>query len=324
MLLYVQNFALGHPNVQALLADDTEEFDLILFDVHGGDPLLGLAAFYGAPAVGLSTMSINKWATDLVGSPTTSSIIPHMYTDYTEEMSFNERYINLVTGICDYYLKRYSFVYNADIIQKRWLPYNPNLLDIQQPRVSMVLANSHHTIAGLRPLQPNLIEVGGLHIDFNENVTIKYPTILNDYLKNSKNGLIYFSLGSNIQTNGLELNMLRAILKAFTPIKQRILFKWEGGSLPGPPRNMILSHWFPQRDLFAQADIRVFITHGGTHSALEAIYYGIPIIGIPFVGEQYIHVNNAVKHGYGILLEYNNVTATSLTWAIEEILNNNK
>lgn len=38
--------------------------------------------------------------------------------------------------------------------------------DIADPHnTSLILVNTHYTIDGVRPLTPNVIEVGGIHID---------------------------------------------------------------------------------------------------------------------------------------------------------------
>jgi UDP:flavonoid glycosyltransferase YjiC (YdhE family) len=49
---------------------------------------------------------------------------------------------------------------------------------------------------------------------------------------------------------------------------------------------------------------------------------GIPIIGIPILGDQRLNMAKAVSEGYGILLEYVDITAESLSSAIKEVLDN--
>jgi len=47
-------------------------------------------------------------------------------------------------------------------------------------------------------------------------------------------------------------------------------------------------------------------------------------VGIPLLGDQKLNMARAVAAGYGILLDYDNVTAESLDWALKEALENSR
>jgi UDP:flavonoid glycosyltransferase YjiC (YdhE family) len=47
-------------------------------------------------------------------------------------------------------------------------------------------------------------------------------------------------------------------------------------------------------------------------------------VGIPLLGDQKLNMARAVAAGYGILLDYANVTAESLDWALKEALENSR
>ena len=74
----------------------------------------------------------------------------------------------------------------------------------------------------------------------------------------------------------------------------------------------------------AHPNVRLFITHGGLLSTQETIYWGVPVVGIPVLGDQKLNMARAVAAGYGILLDYANVTAESLDWALKEVLENSR
>lgn len=57
-------------------------------------------------------------------------------------------------------------------------------------------------------------------------------------------------------------------------------------------------------------------------SVMESVSQGVPVIGIPIFGDQRKNVFQAVNSGYGIFLEIANLTATSLNWALDEIITN--
>lgn len=57
-------------------------------------------------------------------------------------------------------------------------------------------------------------------------------------------------------------------------------------------------------------------------STTEAIYHGVPIVGIPLYGDQLTNVANAENNGIGLGLPYGQLTEEKLTNLIEEVLTN--
>jgi UDP:flavonoid glycosyltransferase YjiC (YdhE family) len=66
------------------------------------------------------------------------------------------------------------------------------------------------------------------------------------------------------------------------------------------------------------------MTHGGLLSTQEAIYAGVPIVGIPIFGDQRMNVLRAVKAGYGVMVSIKNITRSSILEAIEVGLNDER
>jgi len=59
-------------------------------------------------------------------------------------------------------------------------------------------------------------------------------------------------------------------------------------------------------------------------SLLEAITRGVPVVGIPIYGDQRPNMARAVKEGYGLVVDFNNITTELLTWAIQEAIESSK
>lgn len=70
--------------------------------------------------------------------------------------------------------------------------------------------------------------------------------------------------------------------------------------------------------------MKLFISHGGLLSCTEATYFGVPLLAIPIYGDQYHNAKTLHERGQGIMLEYNNITESSLTLSIKEVLGNPK
>ena len=68
----------------------------------------------------------------------------------------------------------------------------------------------------------------------------------------ASDGVIYFSMGSNLESSQMPDYKRDALLEAFSELKQQVLWKWEKESLPGQPSNVRLGKWFPQADILGK------------------------------------------------------------------------
>lgn len=48
----------------------------------------------------------------------------------------------------------------------------------------------------------------------------------------------------------------------------------------------------------------LLITHGGFMSYMEATYFGVPLIGIPLFGDQFLTMDLAAVRGRGIMVDF--------------------
>lgn len=319
---FITNYTLQHEVVQNLLKSPTEHFDVVIMEVFLSEAMLGFGQHFNAPTIGFSTFGASKWTTDMVGSPSPLSYVPHPFLTFTDKMTFVERLCNTIFTTFEnigysLYLPRQSEIYEAAFPEKNKTP----LAELRS-NVALVLLNNHFTMSYPRPYSPNMIEIGGIHI--NRKAPNELPKDIKEFLDSAEHGVVYFSMGSNIQSTQLPTVVRDGILKSFSKLKQKVLWKWEDTNLPGKPDNVFISEWFPQDDILAHPNIKAFITHGGLLSSTESIYHGVPIIGIPVFGDQFLNMARAVNNGYGLSISYPNLTESSLSWALHELLSNTK
>lgn len=318
----ITNFTLSHPAVQKLLHDPSEHFDVIVLEFFLTDAMLGFGQHFNAPVVGYSTFGASKWTTDLVGTPSPLSYVPHPFLSFTDKMTFVQRIGNTLFSAMDEIVHRFYFPTQVGLYETIFPGKNkPDLVKLRT-NVSLVLLNNHFTLNYARPYAPNMIEIGGIHINRDEPKEL--PRDIKEFIESAKHGVIYFSMGSNIKSSQLPEEVRNGLLKAFSKLKERVLWKWEEEHLPGKSDNLLINAWFPQDDILAHPNVKLFITHGGLLSSTEAVYHGVPIIGIPVFGDQHLNMARAVNNGYAINIAYTNLTETSISWALKEMLNNNK
>lgn len=138
------------------------------------------------------------------------------------------------------------------------------------------------------------------------------------------NGIIYFSLGDSIKSSDLPEEKLEAFLKVFDSMKD-VLILWKFESIALRERhgtNVIIGPWLPQQEILNHKNLKVFITHGGLLSSMEALNYGKPIIGVPFFNDHRFNMARVVSQGYGLTLDYDSLSEASLKDAIGAIFNN--
>ena len=69
---------------------------------------------------------------------------------------------------------------------------------------------------------------------------------------------------------------------------------------------------------------RLFITHGGLNSVIEALYYGVPMLEVPLFADQFLNVNALIKKNMALKMDYRKISEKSLSGALYAILHNPK
>lgn len=133
----------------------------------------------------------------------------------------------------------------------------PTVQELYQ-NISLILVNSHSSTSKPRPMMPGIVYFGGAHIKPPKAL----PAALQEFIDNSEHGVILFSLGSFLQSSDLPKEKVDIFLKAFSKLKQRVIWKYEDESLVAPP-NVLIKKWLPQSDILAHPNVVLFITHGG-------------------------------------------------------------
>lgn len=79
-----------------------------------------------------------------------------------------------------------------------------------------------------------------------------------------------------------------------------------------------LHYWFLCFKTTAHPNCRLFITHGGIHSLLEAVHFNVPILGVPVFPDQFMNMPLAEECGFGKMIRLEQITVESLFLAIQE------
>lgn len=72
----------------------------------------------------------------------------------------------------------------------------------------------------------------------------------------------------------------------------------------------------------AHPNVKVFISHGGLIGTQEAVFHGVPIIGVPIYGDQYNNLLIAQNAGMGKILKYHDITEERFENILRAVLEN--
>lgn len=82
----------------------------------------------------------------------------------------------------------------------------------------------------------------------------------------------------------------------------------------------MIVEWMPQKDLLGHQQTRVFVAHGGTNGVQEAIYHGVPVLGIPLFFDQYDNLLRLQERGAGKIIKLNEINSQSFEQGLNELL----
>lgn len=70
-----------------------------------------------------------------------------------------------------------------------------------------------------------------------------------------------------------------------------------------PSSCSIDSSWAPQNDILGHPATKAYLTASGIHSVYEAVFHGVPMLGMPIQREQLYNARRMTWMGVGILLQ---------------------
>ncbi|KAI8044027.1 hypothetical protein M5D96_000176 [Drosophila gunungcola] len=215
------------------------------------DALCGLAAFLEVPIIGMAPYGTDWKIDELVGNISPISYLQSPSSHFHNLETYGGRLSHFVERSITWINYKWRHVEKQKALYKKYLPNiaNKHTLAETSRNFALVLVNQHFTLAPPRPYVPNMIEVGGMHVDPDPK---PLPKELEAFIQGAGDaGVIYFSLGTNVKSKSLSEDRRKLMLNTFSHLPQRVLWKFENGQLP----------------------VRLFITHGGLLSTIESIHH---------------------------------------------------
>nr|AEW43123.1 UDP-glycosyltransferase UGT40D1 [Helicoverpa armigera] len=310
-------------NVQKILTDPNEKFDLVIAEWMMSEIPAGIGAVYDCPFIWISSVEIHWILLRFIDQAPNPAFTVDIMTTYTPPLNFVQRAIELWNQvkltvlnyvILDRIQDNVYSTYLAPIVEKRGR--KAPTLDELRYNVSMIFSNAYVDTSSALSLPQSHKYIGGYHID--EKVK-PLPEDLQKLMDGAKNGVIYFSMGSNLKSADMPDELKASLVEMFGSLPYTVLWKFEE-VLPNLPSNIHILKWAPQQSILAHPNLRVFITHGGLLSTTETVHFGVPIIGIPVFADQFINVHRAEIRGFAKRVDLSYTMAGELKKAILEVV----
>ncbi|XP_053674279.1 UDP-glycosyltransferase UGT5-like [Anopheles nili] len=319
--LETAEYAFSRKNVMNFLRNDRTQFDLLLAEQFYQEAYLMLAHKYKVPIVSIGTFGFAQYMGPMMGLMNAWSHVPHEFLPYTDHMTLPQRAYNSLVSTYELLLRSWYYLPQQEAMVAKYFSFLPGplpSLSELEKQVSVILLNSYPPLTTTRAKVPGLVQVGGLHIKPPKPL----PQDLKTFIDGAKDGVIYFSLGTNLRSADLPPEKLAVILKVFGAMKQRVVWKFEDERIQNLPSNVMVRNWLPQSDILGHRNVKVFITHGGLLGTQEGVHRAVPMVGIPIYCDQHLNMNKATLGGYAVKLYFPNITEESFRWALEEVLYN--
>ncbi|XP_043483367.1 UDP-glucosyltransferase 2-like [Leptopilina heterotoma] len=315
---------MGSEEMQNILQNSLKErsYDLVISEFFGATCFFGIGNFLQVPVVAVISIPEPIWAMNAMALPFSTAFYPSTMMDIGSIETFSDRLKNTLSK----YIALWLFCWYTDkpqteAMRKYLSPQIPSIREVEKG-ISLLVTNNFHSLYGIHPITPDVIEVGGIHIGQNED---KLSPELENWMEQSTSGVVYLSFGTAIRVETLPKETILAFYSSFAKIAPvRILMKIKDKHLlpPGLPENVKILPWLPQIQVLGHKNTRAFITHCGLLGLQESLYFGVPIIGIPLHSDQFRNVQIFVTKNMGIRIDYGEITEKSLDNALEGILNN--
>uniref|UniRef100_A0A8C6SKV7 UDP-glucuronosyltransferase n=1 Tax=Neogobius melanostomus TaxID=47308 RepID=A0A8C6SKV7_9GOBI len=204
-----------------------------------------------------------RWVTSSDGqfmlAPSPLSYIPVPGSGLTDRMDFFQRVKNILfyglTLVQQYFLVGPSY----DALCEKYIEGGCDIVSLLQD-ADIWLFRSDFVFDFPRPTMPNVIYMGG----FQCKPAQPLPADLEDFVQ-----------------------MADEIASVFAKLPQKVIWRHIGPRPSTLGNNTMIVDWMPQKDLLGHSQTKVFVAHGGTNGVQEAIYHGVPVLGIPLFFDQF-------------------------------------
>lgn len=251
-------------------------------------------------------------------APSPLSYTPQLFSQYTDNMDFFQRLINIIRHSMLVYMYHYVSNPPYQAVCNQYFGPDVNVMSLMQGS-DLWLMRTDFTFEFPRPTMPNVVYIGG----FQGKPSKPLPSDLEEFMQSSgEHGVVIMTLGTLLGDLGPEISEI--IASAFANIPQKVMWRHIGKRPTTLGNNTMLVKWMPQNDILGHPKTKAFVAHGGTNGLYEAMYHGVPVLGIPLIFDQDDNMMRLKARGVAETVEVATLDVESMTSALKNILDPEK
>ena len=289
-----------------------ENYDLVLTD-----PAMGGGVFL-AHYLSLPLVYNVRWLCQGEGhfaiAPSPLSYVPLPGLELTDRMSFLQRVWNVLSYSISYLQVAVYIGPHYSVLAHRFFGPDVDYFTLFQA-ADLWLMRLDFVFEFPRPTMPNVIYMGG----FQCKPAKPLPQDLEEFVQSSgEHGVIIMSLGTLV--GKLPHDLVDEIAAAFAQLPQKVIWRHTGERPATLGNNTLLVDWMPQNDLLGHPKTRVFVAHGGTNGVQEAMYHGVPILGLPLMFDQPDNLSKMSARGAAKVVDIFTMDRNIFLQGLQEII----
>ncbi|XP_031136736.1 UDP glucuronosyltransferase 5 family, polypeptide D1 [Sander lucioperca] len=288
------------------------QFDLVLTDPAIAPGVI-LAKYLKLPVV-LNVRWITSGEGHFAIAPSPVSYIPAPGSGLTDKMNFIQRVKNILFYGVVAFQQKFMVGPSYDALCDKYIQGGCDIIQLLQ-EADIWLFRSDFVFEFPRPTMPNVIYIGG----FQCKPAQPLPADLEEFVQSAgEHGVIIMTLGTLV--NALPKEAADEIASVFAKMPHKVIWRHKGNCPSTLGNNTLIVDWMPQKDLLGHPQTKVFVAHGGTNGVQEAIYHGVPVLGIPLFFDQYDNLLRLQERGAGKIIQLADVNGHSFEQGINEVL----
>lgn len=151
---------LAHPEVQKILKNEKEQFDIVLVEpVFPG--MIFFAERFKCPLIQILSLDAPSEYYYMYGNPVHPVLNPDFMLPFYGELTFMERLISTAYVSFSLYYNRYKFFPTQEAAAKKHFGENYPNAEAILSNASLMFVNTDSVLHSVRPLLPNVIQIGG-------------------------------------------------------------------------------------------------------------------------------------------------------------------
>lgn len=286
------------------------KYDLMLTDPGQGAGVL-LAHRLNLPLVMVARMTVAGQAHSVI-APSPLSYVP--VEDLSDKMTFLQRVENMLRYGWITFILKYVMESNYEPFVQHYFGSDVHYTHLLQA-ADIWLMIADFTFEFPRPTMPNAVYIDGYECKPPKPL----PKELEDFVQSSgEHGVIVMSLGTLVAQ--LPESVVDEFAAAFAKLPQKVIWRLKGRKPHSLGNNTLLLDWLPQSDLLGHKKTKLFVAHGGISGIQEAIYHGVPMVGLPLMFDQPDNFVKMEARGVAKVLDIGTVNKDSFLRALIEVL----